>query len=125
MRKDWKGEKTVKKYRLNERGKIQLMAAGLVALLLTVAYGTIYVTAAICWKEEPDTVPLKVEMVRLEQQLEAAKKMNPNCTGSVEGMIIVACQYYGVDPDIALAIARLETPLFEIWPEIISVKDLL
>ena len=51
-------------------------------------------------------------MVRLEQQLEAAKKMNPNCTGSVEGMIIVACQYYGVDPDIALAIARLETGNF-------------
>lgn len=52
-------------------------------------------------------------MVRLEQQLEAAKKMNPNCTGSVEGMIIVACQYYGVDPDIALAIARLETGHFK------------
>ncbi|NCE98439.1 glucosaminidase domain-containing protein [Emergencia sp. 1XD21-10] len=51
-------------------------------------------------------------MVRLEQQLEAAEKVNPNCTGSVEGMIIVACQYYGVDSDIALAIARLETGNF-------------
>ena len=38
----------MKKYRLNERGKIQLAAAGLIALLLAVAYGTIYGTAAIC-----------------------------------------------------------------------------
>lgn len=36
----------MKKYRLNERGKLQLIAIGLVLFLLAVAYGTIYSVAA-------------------------------------------------------------------------------
>ena len=37
----------MKKYRLNERGKIQLAVVGMVALLLAAAYGIIYGVAAI------------------------------------------------------------------------------
>ena len=50
--------------------------------------------------------------MRLEQRFEVAEGVSPNCTGSAEGMITVACEYYGIDPDIPLAIARLETGNF-------------
>lgn len=49
---------------------------------------------------------------RLEHGIEAATAENPGCTGSIEGMIIIACEYYSIPPDIPLAIARLETGNF-------------
>lgn len=55
---------------------------------------------------------MEVNRVRLEQRFEAVEGVSPNCTGSVEGMIIIACEYYGVTSDIPLAIARLETGNF-------------
>lgn len=42
-----KGGNKMKKYKLNERGKIQLVAIGMTVLLLAVTYGAIYVAAAI------------------------------------------------------------------------------
>lgn len=42
-----KGGNKMKKYKLNERGKIQLVAIGMTVLLLSVTYGAIYVSAAI------------------------------------------------------------------------------
>ena len=54
--------------------------------------------------EIPDT-PVKVAVT-------AEKEPETNCIGSVEEMIQVACEYYGIDHAIPLAIAKLETGHF-------------
>lgn len=53
-----------------------------------------------------------MKLVRLEHGIETATDGHANCTGSAEGMIIVACKYYGISPEIPIAIAKLETGHF-------------
>lgn len=53
---------------------------------------------------EPGEAVEPVEMPEIE---------DPGCTGSIEGMIIRACEYYGVDAELAVAISRLETGHFQ------------
>lgn len=58
----------------------------------------------------PEPIYIENELVTAQMTAEEAEAVN--CTGSVEGMIIIACEYYGIEPDIPLAIAKLETGHF-------------
>lgn len=94
----------MKKYRLNERGQIQLAALGLTVAIVASTYTTIYATAHFVKVEEP--AEPKAVVVEYEAPEEPSKPEG------VEEMIQLACEEYGIDHEIPLAIAKLETGHF-------------
>lgn len=60
---------------------------------------------------EPKNGDLQYVAVYAQEFVEATAEQ-PNCTGGVEEMIIEACQWYGIDHQIPVAVAKLETDHF-------------
>lgn len=62
---------------------------------------------------EPKNGEMQYITTVFAQELVEATAEQPNCTGSAEGMIIEACEWYGIDHHIPVAIAKLETGHFQ------------
>ena len=93
----------MKKYRLNERGQIQLAALGMTVAIVACTYTTIYATAHFAKEEAVEPRAVMVEYEAPEE---------PSKPEGVEELIQLACEEYGIDHEIPLAIARLETGHF-------------
>ena len=68
-------------------------------------------------REKPPVIPeafamAEIPNVPVKAAVTAEKEPETSCIGSVEEMIQVACEYYGIDHRIPLAIAKLETGHF-------------